>query len=294
MTRRVLSGVFLLTVVPLILTAQPPSTRAARAKSLAEAWQLGDLGKTAEARATVDSLIKSASPGASDIAELFFARATFAASAVDAGLDYRRIINDFASPARKKESLLRLAQQALISGERAKALDYLATRAREYADDSSLAVTGYWKARVLLESHDVSGACDALREAQMRDLNSPATVVADIEALALVSCGGAPSAGIVAGDPRPVRVAAATAKVKPATGAGSRVFAVQVAAFGNRNDAEAMSKRLRKKGLGAHVDGTRRPFRVRIGHFSSFAEAAKELRALKARGISGFVAEMTP
>lgn len=290
MTTRAVFGVLLFTVASLIASAQSPSTPAARAKSLAEAWRLADLGKTAEARATLDSLIKSAAPDAPDVAELLFARATFAASVLDAGFDYQRIIDDLRSPARKKESLLRVAQRALISGETAKALDYLETRAREYPDDSSLAVTDYWKARALLELHDVTGACEALREARMRDRDSPAAVVADIEAQSLVSCGRAPT---VAVEPQPVGVVATTATIKPATGAAYRAFAVQVSAFGNRSDAEAMSERLRKKGLDAHVDGTGPLFRVRIGHFSSSADAAKELRALKARGISGFVAEMT-
>jgi cell division protein FtsN len=50
-----------------------------------------------------------------------------------------------------------------------------------------------------------------------------------------------------------------------------------------------MADRLKEKGLDAHVDGSVKPFRVRIGHYETYADAAKALRDLKARKISGFV-----
>jgi cell division protein FtsN len=59
-----------------------------------------------------------------------------------------------------------------------------------------------------------------------------------------------------------------------------------------RKDAEAESQRLRKTGLDSHVDGDVRPFRVRVGHFKTRAEAAEALRDLKKRNVSGFVTEL--
>jgi cell division septation protein DedD len=41
----------------------------------------------------------------------------------------------------------------------------------------------------------------------------------------------------------------------------------------------------------ARVSGTAKPFRVRLGFYETRQEANKEVAALKARGIIGFVAE---
>jgi cell division protein FtsN len=70
-----------------------------------------------------------------------------------------------------------------------------------------------------------------------------------------------------------------------------RHYAVQVAAYARRADADAMADRLNRKGLNAHVDGSEKPFRVRLGRYDNYAEAAKALRELKAKNISGFVSE---
>lgn len=66
-------------------------------------------------------------------------------------------------------------------------------------------------------------------------------------------------------------------------------FAVQVAAFSARAQAELLAVRLRGRGFAAHVDGVSAPFRVRIGHYSSRAAAVAELHFLKAKQIDGFV-----
>ena len=45
------------------------------------------------------------------------------------------------------------------------------------------------------------------------------------------------------------------------------------------------------RGLDARVSGDVAPFRVRIGRHVVRADAVKELAALKAKGLAGFVAE---
>ncbi len=72
-----------------------------------------------------------------------------------------------------------------------------------------------------------------------------------------------------------------------ATRAGT--FAVQVAAFGSRSQAEELAVKLRGRGFSAHVDGVVAPYRVRIGSYSSRPVAVAELQRLKAKQISGFV-----
>jgi hypothetical protein len=250
---RLAAAVFLISAAT-ELPAQSTRNPGGRAKALENAIKLGNSGDVVAARGTVDSLIRNIPNDSSDFADLLFARARFATSVLDANLDYERIVSGSATTPRRKESLLRLAQRALIAGDANKSLGYLNTISRDYPDDSSQALSAYWKRRVLLDSHDV---------------------------------------GVTVADARPTTVTPATSvPAASITPNSSKLYAVQVSAFARQKDAEEMSQRLRKTGLDAHVDGTTRPFRVRIGHYKSYAEAAKALRDLKPRNLAGFVTEL--
>ena len=83
----------------------------------------------------------------------------------------------------------------------------------------------------------------------------------------------------------PTHVAAAPSK------AGTGKFSVQIAAYYDRPQADAMAEKMRKRGYLAHVDGTVAPFRVRIGHYATHAQAATALENMKAKKITGFVAQ---
>jgi cell division protein FtsN len=80
----------------------------------------------------------------------------------------------------------------------------------------------------------------------------------------------------------------ATTETAPSSGK----FAVQVAAYYDRANAEALATKLKARGYAARVDGTSAPFRVRIGSYSTRAAAVAELNKLKAKKIDGFIAEM--
>jgi len=64
---------------------------------------------------------------------------------------------------------------------------------------------------------------------------------------------------------------------------------VQVAAFDAPEPARNLVARLKARGHDARVDGTARPFRVRIGRYPSRAAAATAQRALESAGIDGYV-----
>jgi len=68
-------------------------------------------------------------------------------------------------------------------------------------------------------------------------------------------------------------------------------WAVQIAAFGTRQPANLLVAKLRGRGYDVYVDGTSAPYRVRIGHYPTYATAAAALVKLKAKQIDGFVAE---
>lgn len=66
-------------------------------------------------------------------------------------------------------------------------------------------------------------------------------------------------------------------------------YSVQVAAYNHKADAEKLAAGLLKRGYEARVDGAIIPFRVRIGRYSTAAEAEEALKKMKARHMNGFV-----
>jgi cell division protein FtsN len=78
-----------------------------------------------------------------------------------------------------------------------------------------------------------------------------------------------------------------TASQEEPSGGGQ--YSVQIAAYNVKSQAEAMTAKLKKKGYEARVSGTSAPFRVRIGHYATQAQASAVIRSLKAKQINGFV-----
>lgn len=281
-----------LTVVGLSgdLRAQPSRATSTR-RAIADAMRLGDAAQLTAARAMIDSLVGASPQDSPELAEALFARATLAPSVLDATLDYEKIVNGLSPSPLREKSLLRLAQRALISGDDAKAAAYLRAMARDYSSDSSQARTGFWIATVLVEGHDIAAACNANRNA-LAHARAASFMTAELDAQAKLVCPDLTKIPIA--DSRLKRVTRAgvlstTASPKKLSG---KLYAVQVAAYGTRSDAAALSQRLRRAGLDAHVDGEVRPFRVRVGHFQTRAAAANALRELKTRQMAGFVTEL--
>jgi cell division protein FtsN len=71
-------------------------------------------------------------------------------------------------------------------------------------------------------------------------------------------------------------------------------YSVQLAAYSRADQAADLVRKLAPRGVEARVDGAVNPFRVRTGYFATRAQATARLAELKAKGIDGFVAELTP
>jgi cell division septation protein DedD len=78
----------------------------------------------------------------------------------------------------------------------------------------------------------------------------------------------------------------------PRSGGGN--YTVQVAAYDTRGAAEALASKLRERGYDVRVWGTAAPFRVRIGHYPTRSAAERQLTALQAKSMSGFVTATEP
>jgi cell division protein FtsN len=71
-------------------------------------------------------------------------------------------------------------------------------------------------------------------------------------------------------------------------------FSVQIAAYNVKSQAQAMATKLQKKGYQARVSGASAPFRVRIGHYTTHAQASAVMRSLKVKQIDGIVVKAEP
>ena len=272
--------------------AQAPGPQSS-ASTVETALRLADGGRLSEARAVIDSLVRVIPGDSPDLGDALFARATLAPTVLDANLDYEKIIRELPSSERREESLLRMAQRSLAAGDNTRAMEYLRTLARDYPSDSSQAAAGYWMARVLLEEHNTAAACTANRDAASRARAGGSSPALRNRIGALASAFCVSPAATTRLDSASKVTAAARRPVAGGGGVDSRkVYAVQVAAYAMRADAEAMALRLSKAGLDSHVDGATKPFRVRVGHYSTYAEAAAALQDLKTRKLSGFVSEI--
>ena len=85
------------------------------------------------------------------------------------------------------------------------------------------------------------------------------------------------------------------ARVAAKRAADSRAgkWTVQVAAYPSRTDAAVLVKRLAAKDITARIVGTKKPYRVQVGRYTTKAEATAALATLKRNGQKiGFVAEI--
>ena len=66
-------------------------------------------------------------------------------------------------------------------------------------------------------------------------------------------------------------------------------YTVQVAAYDSKAAAQDLVTKLGGRGILARFVGATAPYRVRVGHYATDAEAAAAAKQLKTKGIDGFV-----
>jgi cell division septation protein DedD len=83
-------------------------------------------------------------------------------------------------------------------------------------------------------------------------------------------------------------------EISAGTSVGKGQYSVQIAAYNVKSQAGVMVAKLKKKGYEARVSGASAPFRVRIGHYATQAQATAVMRSLKVKQIDGFVVKAEP
>ena len=295
------------------------SLRPPRDSALLLARELVASGDTALGRALVDSVLARSAMSSEGYAEALFWRGVLAASAADAERSYRRILIEAPLSDRAEEALLQLAQLEAARGNRRAASDHLYRYMLSYGNSDerpARARMSLWLVRLLFEQPDqASRGCEAVRMSRdaipaenielrnqleayvprcayaqaMEPTAAPAAVPTAAPTAAPTAVPTTAPTARPTAKPTAKPAAAARTTEPPAASAGSSVYSVQVAAYDSREAAKRMADLLVSRGLDARVDGTKQPFRVRVGRYATRGEAVRMLQSLKSQGQQGFV-----
>lgn len=265
----------------------------------ARARRMVDTGDARAGRALVDSALAAAAPGSAAYAEALYWRGVLAAEGKDARTDFLRVAIEYPLSPRAGDALLRLAQYELTRGDRANAVRYLDRLEREHPMSPVRAAGRYWAGRVLLEAGKTADACGALREARRLAAARDVELINQIDyyarpCVALEADARARADSIAADSIQRVTTRQSDAKkstAAPTTHASTKGrWSVQVAAYGDRESALALVKRLKAKGHEARVTPTK-PWRVRVGYYPSRADAVNAARTLSSAKSKAMVVE---
>lgn len=288
------------------------STRVPGDSVLQRARQLVNDGRDADGRKLIDSVLKATTPDSAVYAEALYWRAALSATAADAERDYRRLLIEAPLSARAEDALLQLAQLEQARGDKRGAADHLQRFMLTYAKSPARPRVALSLVRLLFDMgpQQQARACEALRtgreavpveNAELRnqlEFYEPRCANVEVAAAPPTSTDTA-AASVTPAAPAPDTVrrpeptaapAAAPVPSLPAQPSKSESFySVQVAAYDSAEPAKRMARQLVSRGIEARVDGTTRPFRVRVGKYGTRANAVKAARTLKAQGHNGFI-----
>jgi len=268
------------------LSAQAP--RAAVDAALERARQLVNSGRDADGRTLIDSVLKAQTVGEPAYAEALYWRGAMAPTAAEAERDYRRLLIEAPLSPRSEDAVLQLANLLQARGDRRGASEYLQRFMLTYANSPARPRVAVSLVRLLFDQgpQQQARACEALR------MGRDAVPASNLELRNQLEFFAPRCEMVVAEAPRPADSAQpADSSTTPASAAPRTPFySVQVAAYDSQEAADGLVETLVSRGLDARVDGTAKPFRVRIGHYTTRAEAVKAAADLKAQGHNGFVA----
>ena len=272
--------------IPVWAQASSGGNTSAADSAFRRAQQLVADGNGIAGRAIVDSILASTSENAPAYADALYWRATFAETRDRARFDYLRVANEYATTVRAEDALLRLAQIANDAGDRVAAKKYLDRMTVEHADGRLRAQGAYWTGRVLLADGATIPACAALTQAKAT-VSSGDVELANKINYYLQPCMRATQQAEAKRSDSVVRADSA-ARPDSVSRAAPPAWSVQVAAYSTKEDADHLAARLKSRGYTARVT-TDKPYRVRIGHFSSRAGAAAVAGRLRAAKMTAMV-----
>jgi cell division septation protein DedD len=284
--------------------------------AIARALALNNEQRGAEARAVVDSLLRSLQPNVPAYADALFWKAMLADSEQVAEDQYNRIVREYPLHRRAEESLIRLAQLEMTRGNRSMAQRHLDRLIIEHPYGQFRSRASYWRARLFLEENELERACAELGMARARlpaddvelrsEIDFAARRCANVPAPSVANRGAKPPSGPPSVPPatktppqasQPPTTQPPTTQPPPTAGRGRSAtpaaFSVQAAAFPARQSAESFVETLRGRGYEARVVEAAPMFRVWVGRFPTRAGATALATELRTRQIASgaFVVE---
>ena len=243
-------------------------------------------GNGTAGRAIVDSVLAVTPENTPAYADALYWRATLAETGDRARFDYLRVVNEYATASRAEDALLRLAQIANEAGDRVSAKKYLDRMIVEHADGHLRAQRAYWTGRVLLADGATIPACVALTEAKT------AVSSADVELANQINYYSQPCTRAIQQAETALSDSVARTDSSARSDSVARTalsaWSVQVAAYSTKEDADRLAAKLTTRGYSARVTVSK-PYRVRIGHFSSRGKAAAQADRLRAAKMTAIV-----
>jgi len=277
-----------------IASSQPASMDSAFARARA----LVASGNGAAGRLLVDSVLAATDPASPSYADALYWHAMLASNDSDAERDYRRIVVEYALAPRAADALLQLAQLESGHGDRSSATTHLARFFNENPSHPERGRAGALLTRLLFEQNDLPRACSALRQTlavipdsavearNQLTYYAPRCTALDVSPGSRVPVSGGGGRG--SPDSAGARRDTVVARAAPAR------YTLQVAAYGTKAEADRVVARLRARDVDARVVGSKKPFRVRIGRYTTRGNAVAAQRELRSKKVTTFVTDIEP
>jgi cell division septation protein DedD len=238
------------------------------AQVVARAQQRAAANDSAGGRAILDSTLASDLADMVSRAEVTYWGARLAPSTGEREQQLMALIVEFPFAPRVASALFELGMAELARGDRDQAAMHLTRFLATPSSDSNRTAASLALGRLLFDRGEGPRACAVLLAARAQ---VPATAVETRNQFdfAVGPCSG-------------VDTSAAPRRVDTTKAAPSVLgeYTVQVAAFDLRAQADRMAAKLRGDSLEARVIGTKKPFRVRVGHFVTRPEAEAEAKRI--------------
>ena len=261
-------------------------------------------------RALIDSVLRQSAEGTSGYGDALYWRGALAETAAEAERDYRRVIVEYPLSIYSDDALLAIAELEQARGDRAGALQHLQRFVREHPVSAARGVAALAAARLAFGQRDSRTACTMITEARASSSTSDVELRNQIDYYASRCVAPEPVASTsVASQPptrdttpvqAPSKRAAANERPKapsrptPTTAYARWIYTIQLAAYGDRADADRLIAKLATRGVKARVSGVAKPFRVRLAFFPTRQAAQEAVASLKQKGVIGFVTTEEP
>jgi cell division septation protein DedD len=257
------------------------------------AVRLAQDGRIDSARTSLGALEKSIAPSDSTFAQVLYAQGLVAPTVDEARQRLQRVVTEYPLSGWADDAVVRLAQLEYANGDPAAAVRQLDKFHGDYAASPLFPTAAVWAGRSLLRAKDSLVGCRWVSEGLGR-VGQDAATRRELAKLA-TACGNKAVAVRDTVKPPIVRdtatpavvsptvLAPAAAKPEPTPPSRAPAWRIQVIAAGSAADADAQLLRARRAGFDAIVVREGNFHKVRVGSYTTRAEAAAAAARVKAK-----------